>query len=479
MKLTIRCSRPRAARCDLGRPGSNLLVPALQQRGSMFPYVASAGLHITFVAAALAIAGLFPTPPETLEQNYLAKLTIIRLPKQVHLPADPQSELAALADRLRTRTTQLVSQMHSDRNSVPQRPTPIPEHLTHAVKPTEAILFQPEFPLDLAPPPTSPAIPSVLVWTKEVVRNATKRLVSPVAVQQEDSWPKLDAPPEAHESPVAPPASRVPAALPEKQTESRAAATDTRAVQLLSLSNAPVVADTIMVPPGNLLPPAAASDGIRPGQTEGSEAAGGSSSVQSAHDDLLHTPSPNSATTPIAQPTFSPARAAVATAEPVIAPQALPHALEHPANGRFDVVVIQTSMDESLPPGLLTGKPVYTVYLPVGDTKEWVMHYCASQASVVQRGSIVQLPDPRPLDAPYPRLTFRPAEAIIGSGPYVLVYGVVDESGSFQNLRVVGLLESGKSSLLEALRKWRFRPAMRAGSPALVEMVLAIPVSKS
>lgn len=467
MKLTIRCSRPRAARCDLGRPGSNLLVPAFRPRGSLFPYIASAGLHVTFVAAALVIPISFLSPPETLEQYYRAELTLIRLRKQdVHLPVVPQSELAGLADRLRTRATELVSQMNLERNGVQQPSTPLPEHPTDIVKPVTAILFQPKFPLDLPPPPTSPPIPSVLVWTKEVAWDAMKRLSPPVAVQQEASSPKPATPPEAYESPVAPP-------------EARAAATNTRAIQLLSLATAPVVADTFLVPPGNLLPPAAAIGGIRPGQTGGSAAPGGSSIVQAAHEDSLYLPSPSSANTPVTLPTLATGRSAEVTAEPIDAVQAPVPGLFHPLNGRFDVVVIQTSMDESLPPGLLTGKPVYTVYLPVGDTKEWTMHYCASLESVVQRGSIVQLPDPRPLDAPYPRLTFRPAEAIIGSGSYVLVYGVVDERGSFQNLRVVGLLQSGKSSLLDALRKWRFRPAMRAGSPAPVEMVLSIPVSKS
>jgi hypothetical protein len=33
--------------------------------------------------------------------------------------------------------------------------------------------------------------------------------------------------------------------------------------------------------------------------------------------------------------------------------------------------------------------------------------------------------------------------------------------------------------LLEALNRWRFRPAMRGGSPEKVEMVLAIPIEKT
>lgn len=484
MKVTIRWSRPLAARCDLGRPGSSLMVPALQRCGALFPYVVSVGLHITFVVAAVAIARLFPSPPETLDHYHTAKLTIIRLQKQeVRLPAVPQSELAAIADRLRTRATQLVSQMQGAGNGVPQRLTPVSKQLTYRVKQPKAILFQPEFPLDLEPPPTSPVIPSALVWTKEIAQNVPKRLAPTVPAQEQRSSLGLETSPQealaVHETPVSLPAGLPSTASADKQTDSKAAATDTRTVRLLSLSDAPAVADTVLVPPGNLLPRATAFDGIRAGEGEGSAAVGGSTSVRSNRDVSLNTPGSNFSNTPIAQPSFFTARPAVVTAEPVVEPKAPIHGLDHPVNGRFDVIVIQTSMDESMPSGLLHGKPVYTVYLPVGDTKEWAMHYCASQASAMQRGAIVQLPDPRPLDAPYPRLTFRPSETITGSGPYVLVYGVVDESGYFQNLRVIGLIQSGESSLLEALSKWRFRPAMRAGSPALVEMVLAIPVSKS
>jgi hypothetical protein len=492
--MRVRWSKRPAARSDFGRPGSNLLIPALERRGSLFPYVASAGLHISFIAGALAIAGLFPSPDQIPQPRYLGKFTIIRLPKQklhLKLPAVPQTDPVAVADRLRTRVTQLVGQMQSD--SIWPRSTPDSGPRAHSVKQPKAILFQPEFPLDLEPPATSEAVPSVLVWTKEIAQNPPKRLVPPVPTQEVVSSPELDATPQEvrsafrivdaapalQQTVVSPPADRLPAVPADKQTDSKPAATDTRAVRVFSLSNAPAAAGTIVVPPGNLLPPATATDGIRPSVAEGNAPAGGALGLPSTRDDSLHLAGPGSSNTPIAPPIFPSLRVAVLPAEPVVAPPALVRGLDHAVNGRFDVVVIQTSMDESLPPGLLNGKPIYTVYLPVGDTREWAMHYCASQASVVQRGAIVQLPDPRPLDAPYPRLTFLPAEPITGSGPHVLVYGVVDESGSFQNLRVIGPIQSGKSSLLEALGKWRFRPAMRAGSPALVEMVLAIPVSKS
>ena len=150
-------------------------------------------------------------------------------------------------------------------------------------------------------------------------------------------------------------------------------------------------------------------------------------------------------------------------------------------NGLFDVVVVQTTLDESTPgsANLLQGRPIYTVYLQVGDTKDWILHYCAKDSAVVQRGAVVQLPDPRPIKAPYPRYTYRPAEPLTGPSAYILVHGLIDEAGALQNLKVVGPIQSGESSLLAALGRWKFRPATRGEAPEPVEMVLAIPIRKT
>ena len=97
---------------------------------------------------------------------------------------------------------------------------------------------------------------------------------------------------------------------------------------------------------------------------------------------------------------------------------------------------------------------------------------------MVQSGVVFHLPDPRPLHAPYPSLTFLPAEPIIADVPYVLVHGLIDEAGMMQNLKVVGPIQSWTSALLTALTQWKFRPAARAETPEPVEIVLAIPGRK-
>jgi hypothetical protein len=155
--------------------------------------------------------------------------------------------------------------------------------------------------------------------------------------------------------------------------------------------------------------------------------------------------------------------------------------IDHPTNGRFDMIVLQPSLEDILPEtaGLMKDKPVYSVYLQVGDTKEWILHYCAAGAEITQQGAVIQLPDPRPVSAPYPRVTFRPTTPLSGQGSYVLISGFIDETGVFRNLRVLSQSRTDLSALLSELERWLFRPASRGPAAASVEIVLAIPVKKT
>ena len=53
--------------------------------------------------------------------------------------------------------------------------------------------------------------------------------------------------------------------------------------------------------------------------------------------------------------------------------------IQHPADGNYDVVLMNSAGLDDLPEvaGLLTGNPVYTVYLRVGDRREWLLEYLA------------------------------------------------------------------------------------------------------
>jgi hypothetical protein len=156
--------------------------------------------------------------------------------------------------------------------------------------------------------------------------------------------------------------------------------------------------------------------------------------------------------------------------------------VDHPRNGGFDVVIVQTSPEALLPEGneTMSCQPVYTVYLHVGDRQEWVLYYCAADARTVQSGNVVTLGDPRPLTAPYPRTSFLPERMpVSGTERLVFIHGLIDEKGRVRNPRVLGEKISDCEPLLEALMLWRFRPARRGPEAARVEVVLAVPSRRS
>jgi len=154
----------------------------------------------------------------------------------------------------------------------------------------------------------------------------------------------------------------------------------------------------------------------------------------------------------------------------------------HPPDGVFDIV-IQSSGVEGLPEsaGVLSGKPVYSVYVRTGDAKDWILQYCIpggeDQAAQVS-GPVVRLGKPSPLSGPYPRVTVRPPVRRRREG-YLVVHGMVTAEGRFQDLRVLGTVESWEADAVTAvLSGWEFRPASRDGVPVRVEALLAIPAGE-
>lgn len=153
----------------------------------------------------------------------------------------------------------------------------------------------------------------------------------------------------------------------------------------------------------------------------------------------------------------------------------------HPSNGVFDIVVVQSSAIGALPDGadMLSGRPIYTVYLQVGAPKEWILQYCIPNAAgPMQAGNIVELGNPEPVRAPYPMVTVRPPQDWRHGADYMLVHGFLDASGRFRDLQVLPGHEAGDamaSALLQFLGYWEFRPAVLDGRPVTVEVILAVP----
>jgi hypothetical protein len=161
--------------------------------------------------------------------------------------------------------------------------------------------------------------------------------------------------------------------------------------------------------------------------------------------------------------------------------QGTPLRVLHPTNGVFDVVVVQSSSSQTFPAGsaALSGRPIYTVYLQVGASKEWILQFCVpNMAGPIQTGSLVKLGNPESVGAPYPMVTVRPPEDWQHGSDYLLVHGFLDESGHFREMTLLPSQEPTApttDALLGYLAYWEFRPALQDGHPVKVEIILAVP----
>jgi hypothetical protein len=157
----------------------------------------------------------------------------------------------------------------------------------------------------------------------------------------------------------------------------------------------------------------------------------------------------------------------------------VPLRIEHPETRNFDVVVVQSSMPANASGvGVLTGSPVYTVYLPVGRQKPWIMQYCVPKETAIKsrQGIAIQLGNPAPVKAPYPRITVVPP---LPGRERIMLHGFVTDLGHFRDLRIVsGMAVAEEYMILALLKHWVFRPATRDGVPVTVEVVLVMPTDQ-
>jgi hypothetical protein len=151
------------------------------------------------------------------------------------------------------------------------------------------------------------------------------------------------------------------------------------------------------------------------------------------------------------------------------------------SNGTFDAVVVQSSSGDPFPESkeLLTGRPIYTVYVALGTPKDWALYFCVpGEKEPPSPGNVVKIGTATPLQAPYPTTLVRPDVAVPAFYKQVLVHGYVNASGKVENLKVVRPIKpETDQALLSSLARWEFRPATRDGVNIGVEFVLSIPVA--
>ena len=155
-----------------------------------------------------------------------------------------------------------------------------------------------------------------------------------------------------------------------------------------------------------------------------------------------------------------------------------PTRLIRPKNGAYEVAIVQSSGVVPGSNGMLKGKPVYSVYIPVGTGKEWILQYCvpAGDAAPAVRSQVVQLGNITPLTAPYAFSIVGPAIQFRPGARYAFIHGFVNVSGRFEHLEEESDKEiENLGPVLESLGQWEFRPATKDGVPAVVEILLCIP----
>ena len=146
--------------------------------------------------------------------------------------------------------------------------------------------------------------------------------------------------------------------------------------------------------------------------------------------------------------------------------------ITQPKNGRFEVVVVGTSVADEYPEAakVWSGRLAYTVYLHVGVSKNWILQYslpATDQASVAG--------DAPRLSAPWPYVILRP-NLVTPNTDGVMVHGLLNAAGKLEKLALVFPTEFADAKfILDSLHQWQFRPAMQSGQATAVEVLLIIP----
>jgi hypothetical protein len=148
--------------------------------------------------------------------------------------------------------------------------------------------------------------------------------------------------------------------------------------------------------------------------------------------------------------------------------------ITQPKNGQYPVVVVGASLEDEYPEifELWSGRVAYTVYLPVGLTKSWILQYSLSRSALHGLSE-----NAAPLEAPWPVEIVRPRLAPDDfTSNAIVLHGFVNATGHFESLSVVYPARFQYDEfLVNILGRWVFRPATLSGQATAVEVVLVIP----
>jgi hypothetical protein len=140
-----------------------------------------------------------------------------------------------------------------------------------------------------------------------------------------------------------------------------------------------------------------------------------------------------------------------------------------PKEGQFGAVIVGSSIKEKYPEiaDLWSGRLAYTVFLPVGLAKSWILQYSVSAAAG----------NANHVEAPWPYSIVRPnIEPGSIDADALMVHGYVNDAGRFEALTIAFPPDYAQAKfVINALSQWQFRPATQNGQNVKVEVLLIIP----
>jgi hypothetical protein len=129
--------------------------------------------------------------------------------------------------------------------------------------------------------------------------------------------------------------------------------------------------------------------------------------------------------------------------------------------------------------GVFRDEASYTVYLDMTDTgangSSWTLQYALDSANRSSYSHGVLVP-PFAISKSLPRISFQAATR--DRGAIIVVFGVINPQGRFEDLRIMQSPDSDLNPLLlDALGRWTFRPAEIDGARVRVKVLLGVPVN--
>jgi hypothetical protein len=378
---------------------------------------------------------------------------------------------------------------HTPNHTAPPegKPTPRPpasQQMAKAVLGRQT-LVQPDLPTNLPPIPLIP-VPTVVLWSSP--KTHVKMLVPPKPDKPTSAMmkPSLEMPNKAVRvadvritpteittlkmpvlpsttSPLVVHGPNLPQKAPTTTSTSNAQPTPTAA---LSISNTQMTKGTAYLPPANQTTASTSSGSMSQEQGKGSsqsgkgEQAGKAGGTGTGQGSESHTG----------------AKTGLASGADTGSGSGDLFSTTHIAldkSGQFGAVVVGNSMQDKYPESasILGGKVVYTVYLHLGLAKSWIFQYTVPNSDDAAAGDTTSLEAPWPYDIVRPNM---PPDLV--DADVLMVHGFINKDGHFEALAVIFPPEFPQARfVVDALKQWAFRPAMRNGQVARVEVLLIIP----